>query len=117
MCSTGSHFLFVKDILHLWYSNYFLLVAVERFWKHKEDKKNSLGRNKKAADRFPRHNDTTETGELNEKADKVKKPEDAVDISKKNEEILRTKRKGIISVAHHQGKVFSRFRQKEKFAK
>ena len=33
---------------------------------------------------------------------------------KQYEEILRTKRKGIISVAYHQGKVFSRFREKEK---
>ena len=43
------------------------------------------------------------------------KPEDTSNIIKEHEEILRTKRKGIITVAYHQGKVFRRFRQKEKF--
>ena len=35
------------------------------------------------------------------RADKVEKLEDAVDIIKKYEEILPTKRKGIIAVAFH----------------
>ena len=61
------------------------------------------------------NNDTIETEELNEKADKVEKPEDAANIIKEYEEILRTKRKGIISVAFHQGKIFKRFREKEMF--
>ena len=63
------------------------------------------------------NNDTVETEELNERADKVDKPEDATNIIKEYEEILRTKRKGIISVAYRQEKVFSRFREKEKFMK
>ena len=45
------------------------------------------------------------------------KPEGAVNIIKKYEEILRTKRKGIITAAYHQRKVFSRFLEKEKFAR
>ena len=45
------------------------------------------------------------------------KPEDAVNIIKKYEEILRTERKGIITVAYHQRKVSSRFLEKEKFAR
>ena len=45
------------------------------------------------------------------------KPEDAANIFEEYEEILRTKRKSIITVAYHQGKVFSRFRKKEKFAR
>ena len=53
--------------------------------------------------------------ELDEQADKVEKLEDAVDIIKKYEEIPRTKRKGIIAVAFHQGKVFKLFKEKEKF--
>ena len=52
---------------------------------------------------------------MDEKADKVEKPKDAADIKKQYEEIPRTKRKGIISTAYHQGKVFSRFSEKEKF--
>ena len=55
------------------------------------------------------------TEELDEKADKVEKPEDAADIIKQYEEIPRTKRKDIISTTYHQGKVFRRFREKEKF--
>ena len=53
--------------------------------------------------------------ELDEQADKVEKLEDAVDIIKKYKEILRTNRKGIITVAFHQGKVFKHFNEKEKF--
>ena len=52
---------------------------------------------------------------LDEQDDKVEKLEDAIDIIKKYEEILLTKRKGIIAVAFHQGKVFKRFKEKEKF--
>ena len=58
-----------------------------------------------------------ETEEVNEQAGIVDKPEDAADLIQKYEEILKTKRKGIISVAYYQGKVFSRFREKEKFVK
>ena len=53
--------------------------------------------------------------ELNEKAEKVEKPEGAADIIKECEQILRTKRKGIISVANYQGKVFKRFKEKNNF--
>ena len=48
-----------------------------------------------------------ETEELNEQAGIVDNPEDAANLIKKYEEILRTKRQGIISVAYHQGKVFT----------
>ena len=58
-----------------------------------------------------------ETEELNEQAWIVDKLEGAADLIKKYKEILKTKRKGIISVAYHQGKVFSRFREKKKFVK
>ena len=63
------------------------------------------------------NSDAIETDELNEEVDTVKKPEDAADIIKKYEEILRTKRKGIMSVVYHQGKMFSRFHEKEKFVR
>ena len=45
----------------------------------------------------------------------MENPEDAADVIKEYEEIIRTKRKGIISIAYHQGKVISRFRETEKF--
>ena len=56
-----------------------------------------------------------EIEELNEKAEKVEKPKDVSDIIKEYEQIICTKRKGI--VAYYQGKVFSRFREKEKFVR
>ena len=56
-----------------------------------------------------------EVEELNKLAEKVQKPEEAADIIKQYQKILRTKRKGIISVANYQGKLFKRFKEKEKF--
>ena len=61
-------------------------------------------------------NNTIEIGEQNQLAEKVEKPEEAADIIKQYEEILRTKRKGVASVAYYQGKLFKRFKEKEKFA-
>ena len=59
-------------------------------------------------------NNAVEIRELNERAESVEKPEDTADIIKQYEEILRTKRKGIIAVAFYQGKIFNRFKEKEK---
>ena len=44
-------------------------------------------------------------------------PEKAEEIIKRYEDIIKTKKKGIINVAYHQGQVFKRFKEKEKFAK
>ena len=63
------------------------------------------------------NNNTIETEELNERSEKVDKPKDAANIIMEYEEMLCTKRKGIITVAFHQGKVFSRFREKQKFVR
>ena len=54
--------------------------------------------------------------ELNEKADK-EKPKDAAAIIKQYEEIICTEKKNITSIAYHQGRVFKRFKDKEKFIK
>ena len=54
-------------------------------------------------------NNTIKIGDLNQLAEKVQKPEEAADIIKL-EEILRTKRKGIVSVAYYQGKLFKCFK-------
>ena len=42
----------------------------------------------------------------------LQKPQDAANMIKQYEEILRTKRKAIIAVAFHRGKVFKRFKKK-----
>ena len=60
-------------------------------------------------------NNVIETEELKELAEKVEKPEVAANIIKQYQEIVRTKRKGIIPIVYYQGKVFKRFREKEKF--
>ena len=60
-------------------------------------------------------NNTVEIKELNERAENVEKPEDVVHIIMEYEEILRAKKKGIILVAYYQGKIFNRFKEKEKF--
>ena len=62
------------------------------------------------------NNDIIETEELNEKADKVEKLEGAAAIIKQYEDNIRTKKKNI-SIAYHQGKVFKRLKDKEKFIK
>ena len=63
------------------------------------------------------NNDTTETEELNEKAENIEKPEDAAAIIKQYEDIILAKKKNITSIAYQQGKVFKRFKEEEKFIK
>ena len=61
------------------------------------------------------NNEVMETNELNKQADELQKHEDAADLIKQYEDIIRMKKKGIINVAFHQGKVFKKFKDKEKF--
>ena len=63
------------------------------------------------------NNDTTETEELNEKAENIEKPEDAAAIIKQYEDIILAKKKNITSIVYQQGKVFKRFKEEEKFIK
>ena len=63
------------------------------------------------------NDDVAETQELNKKAEEFDKLEDAAAVIKQYEDIIRTKKKGIISIAYHQGKVFKKFKKKEKFIK
>ena len=78
-------------------------------------------------------NEVVETDELNKQADKQKKfkalrklqrwfkstktslEKKAAKMIRKYENIIRTKKKGIINIAFHQGKVFKKFKDKEKF--
>ena len=58
-----------------------------------------------------------ECEDLNKEAEVVQDLERVAEISKRYEDIIKTKNKGIINVAYHQGQVFKRFKEKEKFAK
>ena len=60
-------------------------------------------------------NEVVETDELNKQAEEVQHPEEAAKVIQKYEAIIRTKRKGITSIAYDQGKVFKKFEDKEEF--
>ena len=55
--------------------------------------------------------------DLNNEAEEIQEPEKAAEVIKRYEDIIKTKKKGIISVAFHQEKGFKRFKEKEKFVK
>ena len=61
--------------------------------------------------------EVVEFDDLNKEAEKTQDPEEAAKIIKRYEDIIKTKNKEIINVAYHQGQVFRRFKEKEKFAK
>ena len=55
--------------------------------------------------------------DLNKEAEEIQDLEKAAEIIKWYEDIIKTKKKGIINVAFYQGQIFKRFKEKEKFAK
>ena len=55
--------------------------------------------------------------DLNKEAEETQDPEKTAEIIKWYEDIIKMKNKGITNVAYHQGQVFKRFKEKEKFAK
>ena len=54
---------------------------------------------------------------MNREAEGVQNPEEAAKVIQKYEKIIKTKKKGIISIAYQQGKVFKKVKEKEKFIK
>ena len=60
-------------------------------------------------------NEVVESEESNREAEEVQDPEEAAIVIQKYEHIIKTKKKTIISIAYHQGKVFKKFKDKEKF--
>ena len=55
--------------------------------------------------------------ELNKEAEEIQKPEEAAEVIKQYEYIIKTKKEGIKSIEYYQGKVFKRFKEKKKFIK
>ena len=53
-----------------------------------------------------------EFDDLNKEAEEVQDPEKAAKIIKRYEDIIKTKKKGIINVAYHQEQVFKKFKEK-----
>ena len=60
-------------------------------------------------------NEAVESEELNREEEAVQDPEEAAKVIQKYKNIIKTKKKGIISIAYHQDKVFKKFKEKEKF--
>ena len=58
-----------------------------------------------------------EFDDLNKEAEEIQDSEKAAEIIRQYEDIIKTKKKGIINVAFHQIQIFKRFKEKEKFAK
>ena len=56
--------------------------------------------------------DILECEDLNKEAEEVQDLEGVAEIIKRYEDIIKTKNKGIINVAYHQGQVFKRFKEK-----
>ena len=56
-----------------------------------------------------------ECEDLNREAEKVEDLERAGEIIKRYEDIIKTKKKGIINVAYYQGQAFKKFKEKKKF--
>ena len=55
--------------------------------------------------------------ELNKEAEEIQKPEEAAEVIKQYEYIIKTKKEGIRSIEYYQGKVFKRLKEKKKFIK
>ena len=52
-----------------------------------------------------------ECKDLNKEVEEVQNPERASEIIKRYEDIIKTKKKGIINVAFLQGQIFKRFKE------
>ena len=62
-------------------------------------------------------NEAVESEELNREAEEVQDPEKAAKVIQEYENSIKTKKREIVSIAYHQGKVFKKFKDKEKFLK
>ena len=90
-------------------------------WKDVADSKNATRLSKEEIKKQLLHSmiidENLECDDLNKETEEIQDPEKAAEITKRYEDIIKTKKKGIINVAFHQGQSFKRFKEKEKFAK
>ena len=61
--------------------------------------------------------EVVEFDDLNKEGEETQDPEEEAKMIKRYEDIIKMKNKGIINIAYHQGQVFKRFKEKEKYAK
>ena len=62
-------------------------------------------------------NEVVESEDLNRQVEEVQDPEEAAKVIWKYENIIRTKKKGIISIAYHQGNVFKSLRTRSSLSR
>ena len=58
-------------------------------------------------------NKVLECKDLNKEAEEVQDPKRAAEIIKRNEDIIKTKKKGIINVAYYQGQDFKKLKKRK----
>ena len=86
--------MYVKDVLDFRYNGYFFCFQLQKGSENtKKTRRISKEETKKQLIDSIINNNIIETEELNEKADKAEKPEDAAEIIKQYEDIICTKRK------------------------
>ena len=90
---------------------------MERLSRYKKTKRISKEEIKKRLLDSMIIDENLEFDDLNKEAEEVQDREKAAKIIKWYEGIIKTKRKGIINVTNHEGQVFKRFKEKEKFSK
>ena len=56
-------------------------------------------------------NKVAESEKLNKEAEEIQQPEEAAKVIKQYEDIIKTKKKGMISIAYYQRKIFKRFKE------
>ena len=56
-------------------------------------------------------NEVAESEILNKEAEEIQQPEEAAKVIKQYEDIIKTKKKGMISIAYYQRKIFKRFKE------
>ena len=54
-----------------------------------------------------------ESKELNKEAEEIQDPQEAAKVIKQYENIIKMKKKGIISIAYYQGKVFKKLKKRD----
>ena len=58
-------------------------------------------------------NKVLECKDLNKEVEEVQDPKRAAEIIKRNEDMVKTKKKGIINVAYHQGQDFKKLKKRK----
>ena len=86
-------------------------------WKGLADSKKTIRLSKEVIKKAIIRIENLEFDDLNKLADEIQDPEKAAETIKRYEDVIKTKKKRVINVTCHQGQVFKRFKEKEKFAK